>query len=188
MGEVDADLVFAARMQAHEQERGGGPVGTGRAACEDAGIGPRRLARPAHAHAPGVVAVAADGLLERPALPGDRTGHRGQVGLLHGALGHQAVERGLHRLRAREEHEPRGIPVQAVHRLELACRGRVTPERAGHGIRERARARAVAVHDHTGGLIRREQCLVPVDDETFRHGLGRRGPRGPLPRHQEIPT
>ena len=78
MGEVHANLVSTAGEE---------PAGHERAAArtrqaDDARV--RRFARPAHTHAPCVVAVTSDGLTQVSNVPSHGPLHHGEVALVHG--------------------------------------------------------------------------------------------------------
>ena len=170
-----ANLVAPARAQLDEKER----------ACRTplehayAREGCLPLPRPAYAHAARVVAVAADGLLDGGQALRKFPAHLGEVALAHGVAGHERVKRRLVLLGEREEHNARGIDIQALHRLGDGSHT-LAHKRDAHAVCERRCARAVPVDEDSRELLCSKADGVLVNDggrRDVRQCGGNRGAR-----------
>ena len=171
--EVDADLVGAAGLELHAQERGLGKLPLD-LEVRDRGarlVGGRRVQR-------AVAPVAADGRVDRPGARVGPADDERQVLAPHAALAHRLLERAVDGVRLRDDEQPRSVLVQPVDdaRPELVLA-------AGRAARQRLRERAGVVarrrvDDNAGRLVDDEQVVVLVDDlELDLVGAGRVGRR-----------
>jgi hypothetical protein len=164
-GHVRADLVRAPGLEPDAEE------GRPRVGLDDLEMR-ARLARAvaAHRHQLAVVAVAADRRVDR-ARPGVRAPlHERQVLALELAGPDQALERAVHGIGLRHDHQAGGVPVEAVHYPGAPGLGAA---RGAAGERLRKGAGRVAgrrVYDHPGGLVDDQQVVI-LEHDLIGHTL-----------------